>query len=178
VHAGQSMDLDLRNRTTVDSPDDRHETTDQMVANWRCVATGSAVTDAICRHHQGPVPRPHPDPADRSRLRTTPCGGAGRGNVPKRQAEHAWRAPGDLYGVATARYRSSPSRVLGVDRGVDRCPQRSQGHVCVHSMPREASLLVRRVLRTSVLLIICRSWVRAPPAPPRMTCGGVVSGRV
>ena len=29
-----------------------------------------------------------------------------------------------------------------------------------------ASLLARRVLRLSVLLIICRSRVRAPPAPP------------
>jgi hypothetical protein len=31
---------------------------------------------------------------------------------------------------------------------------------------REVSLLVKRMLRASVLLIICRSWVRAPPAPP------------
>ena len=60
----RAMEPDLRIRTLVDSLDSRHETTDQMVANWRCVATGSAVTDAICRHHQGPVPRPYPGPAD------------------------------------------------------------------------------------------------------------------
>ena len=44
-----------------------------------------------------------------------------------------------------------------MDRGVDRRPGESQGHVCVRSMPREASLQARRVLRTSVLLIIRRS---------------------
>jgi hypothetical protein len=43
---------------------------------------------------------------------------------------------------------------------------------CVRSWhPSESSLLVKRVLRMSVLLIICRSWVRAPPAPSRFTCG-------
>ena len=38
-------------------------------------------------------------------------------------------------------------------------------------MSREASLLARRVLRLSVLLIICRSRVRAPPAPPAVSLG-------
>lgn len=54
---------------------------------------------------------------------------------------------------------------LGVDRGVDRRLGKSQGHVCIHSTRGEASLLVKQVLRTSVLLIICQSRVRAPPAP-------------
>jgi hypothetical protein len=58
------------------------------------------------------------------------------------------------------------SEGLGVDRGVDRRPGKPQSHVCVRCMPREASLQVKRLLRTSVLLIICRSRVRAPPAPP------------
>lgn len=44
-----------------------------------------------------------------------------------------------------------------MDRGVDRCPGKSQGHVCVHSMPREASLQVTHALRRSVVLII-RGW--------------------
>jgi hypothetical protein len=50
----------------------------------------------------------------------------------------------------------------GVDRGVDRRPGKSQGHVCPHGRPSKASLQARRVLRTSALLMICRSWVRAP----------------
>ncbi len=41
-----------------------------------------------------------------------------------------------------------------MDRGVDRHPRKSHGYVCVHGMPREASLQARRVLRLSVLLLI------------------------
>ena len=45
-------------------------------------------------------------------------------------------------------------------------PRKFQRHVCFHSNELVASLLARRVLQLSVLLIICRSRVRAPPAPP------------
>ena len=51
----------------------------------------------------------------------------------------------------------APGEGLSVDRGVDRRPEKSQGDVCVHSIPREASLQAKRVLLTSVLLIIRRS---------------------
>jgi hypothetical protein len=61
-------------------------------------------------------------------------------------------------------------RSLGVDRGVDRACGKTRGHECVRCVPREASLLVKRLLRTSVLLIIRRSWVRSPAAPPSLTC--------
>jgi hypothetical protein len=68
--------------------------------------------------------------------------------------------------AATARYRYSPKQ--GSWRGPGRGPmpsERSQGHVCVHSMSRESSLLVKRVLRLSVLLII--RWFRVPlPGAP------------
>ena len=60
----------------------------------------------------------------------------------------------------------APSRVLGVDRGVDRRPEKSQCHVCIRGIAHEASLLVRRMLRTSVLLLIRWFRVRPPGAPP------------
>jgi len=46
----------------------------------------------------------------------------------------------------------APSEGLGVDRGVDRRPGKSQGDVCAQGMSGEASLQVERVLRLSVLL--------------------------
>jgi hypothetical protein len=55
---------------------------------------------------------------------------------------------------------------LGVDRRVDRRPWKSQSHVCFHSRSHEASLLVKYVLRTSVLLLIRWFRVRPPSAPP------------
>lgn len=45
-----------------------------------------------------------------------------------------------------------------VDRGVDRRPENSQHHVCFHSSERVASLLAKRGMRTSVLLLI--RWFR------------------
>jgi hypothetical protein len=42
----------------------------------------------------------------------------------------------------------------------------SQCYLCVNGQQREVSLQVKPMLRPSVLLIICRSRVRAPPAPP------------
>jgi hypothetical protein len=53
-------------------------------------------------------------------------------------------------------------------RGPRRGPmcENSQCYLCFHGQRREASLLAGRVLQLSVLLIICRSRVRAPPAPP------------
>ena len=53
-----------------------------------------------------------------------------------------------------------------MDRGVDRRPVKSQCYLCNRGSRRMASLQARRVVRLSVLLIICRSRVRAPPAPP------------
>jgi hypothetical protein len=53
-----------------------------------------------------------------------------------------------------------------VDRGVDRRPRKSRGHVCIRSMSREASLLARRVVQPSALLLIRWFRVRPPGAPP------------
>src|SRR5215471_2650468 len=72
--------------------------------------------------------------------------------------------------MGTARYRDSPSRVLGVDRGLDRRPRRFQGHVCAHSTPRMTSLQVKQTLRTSVPLLIRWFSVRPPGAPPAVLC--------
>ena len=43
---------------------------------------------------------------------------------------------------------------LSVDRGVDRHMENSQCHVCIRGTRLGASLLVKRVLQTSVLLLI------------------------
>ena len=64
----------------------------------------------------------------------------------------------------------APGEGFGVDRGVDRRRGNSQRHVCSHTEELVASLQFKRVWRTSVLLIICRSRVRAPPAPPAVLC--------
>jgi hypothetical protein len=74
----------------------------------------------------------------------------------------SWVA-GVLHAMSLA---TASSGRLGVDRAVDRHPANSQCRVCIHGSRRKESLQARHVLRTSVLLIICRSRVRAPPAPP------------
>jgi hypothetical protein len=48
----------------------------------------------------------------------------------------------------------APSGSPGVDRRVDRRPEKSQSRVCFHSSERMTSLLVKHVLQLSVLLLI------------------------
>ena len=57
---------------------------------------------------------------------------------------------------------------LGVDRGVERRPGKSRGHVCIRSMSREESLLVKRVVQPSVLLLTLVQG-STPGAPWRPT---------
>jgi hypothetical protein len=78
-------------------------------------------------------------------------------------------------GWLTQRHGDSPRRGFGVDRGVDRRSGKSQRHMCFHSNERVASLLVKRTLRTSVLLLIRWFRVRPPSAPPALL---LVSGSI
>jgi len=59
----------------------------------------------------------------------------------------------------------APGEGLGVDRGMDRSPWKSQCRACFPGIRAGASMLVKRPSHTSVLLLIYRSWIRAPPAP-------------
>ena len=65
-----------------------------------------------------------------------------------------------------ARHPDGRGKPLGAGRGVDRHSGKSQCHVCSRS--RAASVQVKSVLRLSVLLMTCRSRVRAPPAHLRL----------
>ena len=62
------------------------------------------------------------------------------------------------------------ARSLVVDRGVDRRPRKSLCHLCSQGRSREASVQVKHVLRTSVLLLIRWFRVRPPGAPPAVLC--------
>ena len=84
----------------------------------------------------------------------------------RKRSRPTQRTVGDPYGWPQRVIGTASCRALGVDWGVDRCPRRSQGHVCVHSMPHESSLLVKRVLRLNVLLII--RWFRVHPLAPHL----------
>jgi hypothetical protein len=57
---------------------------------------------------------------------------------------------------------------------VPQCPARSQ----LTSTNRQRSLAASTDNGQAGFLIICRSWVRAPPAPPSLTCGGAVTGKL
>ena len=77
--------------------------------------------------------------------------------------------------VGRCAYEASRDGPLGKDpawTGAWTAARRTPSAACALLASAWASLQVKRVLRTSVLLIICRSWVRAPPAPLSLTCDG------
>ena len=82
-----------------------------------------------------------------------PSSPAARRRLP---ADAAVLRPG-LAGGLTQCHGYSPRGGVGVDRGVGRRPAKYQRHVCLHSKQRVASLQVKRLLRTSVLLLKRRS---------------------
>jgi hypothetical protein len=121
---------------------------DAMRAEDRPILAGAAGAERV-----GPV---HP---------AGPASGGRAAGTLRDATDGSARRPGEgrrLHSVTAL----AAARYLVVDRGVDRRLRKSLCHLCSQGRSREASVQVKHVLLLSVLLIICRSRVRAPPAPP------------